>query len=181
MVLDSIVITARYRYYHISVAVTEGTEVSEGCMEMGAVVPTGGSVSNVAELHEGSESSVVTLCIKRHGVCHKGVLAMNPDHVKILWDWNARSLIEQWREDHPNERLDFSDACLGGLRGTGYDLSKANFSGANLRGAALLSAKLVDADLRRANLSGAPYIWPTSHTLTSPRLISPKRASLGPR
>jgi uncharacterized protein YjbI with pentapeptide repeats len=76
-----------------------------------------------------------------------------PDHVEIVNQGAAAIL--KWREEHPNERLDLSEADLreGDLRGA--DLHEANLRGAILKGADLRGASLEKADLRGSCLREA--------------------------
>ncbi|HEY4034483.1 MAG TPA: pentapeptide repeat-containing protein [Ktedonobacteraceae bacterium] len=77
----------------------------------------------------------------------------NQEHVTLL-----RQGVEQWnkwRDQHPEIRVNLSDADL-----TGFDLNEANLRGSDLRRANLSEANLWKAnfgiaDLRHANLSGA--------------------------
>ena len=92
----------------------------------------------------------------------------NPEHLKMLKQgveqWN------KWREEHPDEAFDLSEAVLGkaSLRGAdllganfseavlnGADLSEANLGAANFSGADLVGGNLSGADLRIADFRGA--------------------------
>jgi uncharacterized protein YjbI with pentapeptide repeats len=73
----------------------------------------------------------------------------NPEHVEITKQGAA--VIRKWREEHPNERLDLSEA--DDLQGA--DLHEADLRGATLEGADLRRASLKEADLRGASLRGA--------------------------
>jgi uncharacterized protein YjbI with pentapeptide repeats len=65
-------------------------------------------------------------------------------HLNGIETWN------EWREKHPSEEADFTEADLSGVRLTGAYLWKANFTGAHLE-----NANFFQADLSDANLSGA--------------------------
>lgn len=84
----------------------------------------------------------------------------NPEHVEILKQGAA--VIRKWREEHPNERLDLSEA--DGLQGA--DLHEADLRGATLEGADLRRASLKDADLRGASLRGAKLEGSILHCAT---------------
>lgn len=56
----------------------------------------------------------------------------------------------EWREKHPSEEADFTEAELSGARLTGAYLWKTNFAGAHLE-----SANFFQTDLSDTNLSGA--------------------------
>jgi uncharacterized protein YjbI with pentapeptide repeats len=100
----------------------------------------------------------------------------------------------QWREVHPNQKLDLSKIDLSGRSLPGVnlsrvdlsasnldrtdlssaDLSYANLNSARLQGAKLTSAKLAFADCRRASLQGADLSFAdlTYATLNEANLIS---------
>ena len=93
---------------------------------------------------------------------------MNPEQVEIVKQ--GKEAIDEWRQDHPGERLDLYGADLSeaNLFGTALyyidlsradlcrtDLSRADLVSANLSYANLLSANLSGANLSGANLSGA--------------------------
>lgn len=100
----------------------------------------------------------------------------------------------QWREVHPNQKLDLSKIDLSGRSLPGVnlsrvdlsasnldrtdlssaDLSYANLNSARLQGAKLTSAKLAFADCRRASLQGADLSFAdlTYTTLNEANLIS---------
>ena len=77
----------------------------------------------------------------------------NPEHVEIVKQGAAA--IRKWREEHPNERLDLSEANLREDNLRGADLHEADLHGAALEGADLRSASLKKADLRGACLHEA--------------------------
>ena len=56
----------------------------------------------------------------------------------------------QWRQEHPQIRIDLNEADL-----TGANLKEANLSGGNLKEANLEGASLTGADLNEAQLTGA--------------------------
>ena len=91
----------------------------------------------------------------------------NPEHLAMLKEgvevWN------QWRREHPEADLDFSNTDLRGahldganLRGanlgrtdlSGAHLDGANLNGANLRGATLVRTNLEEADLTACSVYG---------------------------
>jgi len=79
----------------------------------------------------------------------------NAEHLEVVK--KGKAAIEQWRKQHPKERLDLSRADLGEANLSGADLIganlfRANLSEANLSAANLRRANLIWADLRRANL-----------------------------
>src|SRR5260370_1003259 len=61
----------------------------------------------------------------------------------------------QWRKEHPDERVDLSGATLSRADLSGATLSHTKLSNTNLFGADLRYAKLNQADLGEANLRGA--------------------------
>jgi archaellum component FlaC len=61
----------------------------------------------------------------------------------------------QWRQDHPDEKIDLRGAGLREADLIVVDLHGADLREADLWGAKLTGAKLSEADLRGANLSGA--------------------------
>ena len=77
----------------------------------------------------------------------------NPEHVEIVKQ-GVEAIVE-WRDSHPDERLDLANADLSGADLSDADLSDAYLFGANLRRAVLRRADLGLADLHRANLHGA--------------------------
>ena len=64
----------------------------------------------------------------------------NQEHVKVVSQ--GPEALRQWREKHPDLRLDLKGADLAGL-----DLSSARLREADLRGASLVGAKLSRASL----------------------------------
>jgi uncharacterized protein YjbI with pentapeptide repeats len=74
----------------------------------------------------------------------------NPEHVERLKlsvkEWN------EWRQEHPEIRPDFSDAKLDNTYLHTANLSSANLIKANLRGANLCDANLTRSDLYKASL-----------------------------
>jgi hypothetical protein len=80
----------------------------------------------------------------------------NQEHLERLkcsvQEWN------QWRQEHPDEKVDLSRAHLRDA-----NLNNANLSDANLEGADLRSIDLINANLRGANLSKA-RIWDAADT-----------------
>jgi uncharacterized protein YjbI with pentapeptide repeats len=77
----------------------------------------------------------------------------DPTHLALLAE--GKESLSRWRETHPHEFLDFSDADLSGWDFTEFDLHRANFAGADLEDASLLWANLYRANFDGANLSGA--------------------------
>jgi len=87
----------------------------------------------------------------------------NPKHVKIVMQ--GKTVINQWRQDHPKQSLDLSWADLAKIDLSGANLTKAdlsntnlyraNLTGANLCRANLTEAHLIEAHLIEANLAGA--------------------------
>ena len=77
----------------------------------------------------------------------------DPEQLRILKDgvsaWN------QWRENHPEIRMDLRDADLTCANLGRANLSRANLSGANLSGANLTGSDLWGAKLSQAYLKGA--------------------------
>ncbi len=77
----------------------------------------------------------------------------NEEHLRILQqgvvDWN------QWRENHPNEIVDLTDADLTDADLIAAHLTRADLTRAHLTDADLFGADLGDADLSDADLSGA--------------------------
>src|SRR5258708_7539219 len=63
----------------------------------------------------------------------------------------------QWRKEHPDERVDLSGATLSRADLSGATLSHTKLSNTNLFGADLRNANLNEADLCDANLSGADF------------------------
>lgn len=85
----------------------------------------------------------------------------NPEHMEIIRK-GARTWNE-WREQHPEERIDLRAAVLATLTLTGADLTEAYLTGANmsdttLSGACLSAAYLAGANLSRAFLTDACLI-----------------------
>jgi len=76
----------------------------------------------------------------------------NPKHVALVR--KGAAAIAKWRQAHPDERLDLSDADLRAAWLPDANLSGANLSRANLSGVNLRQADLRRADLRRAYLGG---------------------------
>jgi len=74
----------------------------------------------------------------------------NPAHVTIVQQ--GVEAIRQWREEHPDERLDLTKADLRGLNLLSADLHGADLRAADLRRVHLESANLCGADLREAKL-----------------------------
>jgi hypothetical protein len=72
----------------------------------------------------------------------------NPDHVELVRQ--GKEAVARWREQHPREKLDLSDADL-----TKVNLGEMDLTGADLTGADLREVQLGGADLREADLSGA--------------------------
>src|SRR5260370_14983 len=66
----------------------------------------------------------------------------------------------QWRKEHPDERVDLSGATLSRADLSGATLSHTKLSNTNLFGADLRYAKLNQADLGEANLRGADFDVP---------------------
>lgn len=93
----------------------------------------------------------------------------NQEQLEILKQgvevWN------QWREEHPDEKIELRGVDLTGALLQGADLHEANLSrtnligarlfGANLRNANLLGANLVQAELNNADITGA-YLYGTA-------------------
>ena len=89
----------------------------------------------------------------------------NPEHVEVAR--SGAAAIAVWREEHPREPLDLSQADLSGcdLRGAallaarlgGADLSEASLAGADLRSSTFIAADLRAADLAEASASGALF------------------------
>lgn len=77
----------------------------------------------------------------------------NPEHVKIVKQ--GAEAIKRWRDGHPGQKLDLSNADFKGDNLHGADLSDADLSNAVLELADLSLATLVQADLSMANLKGA--------------------------
>jgi len=80
----------------------------------------------------------------------------NPEHLEVVK--KGKAAIEQWRKQHPKERLDLSEsdlsgANLGEANLSGADLFIANLHEANLNGADLFEASLFGADLSGTDLS----------------------------
>lgn len=73
---------------------------------------------------------------------------MNPEHVEIVQ--RGKEAIDEWRQAHPEEQLDLSEANLSNA-----NLSDANLAGANLVGANLSYADLFEVDLSEADLTEA--------------------------
>lgn len=82
----------------------------------------------------------------------------NPQHLAFLKEallkqdadrWN------EWRRDHPEERIDLSNADLQNADLSGIDLRKANLTGTNLSGADLSAADLDGASFENADLQSA--------------------------
>jgi uncharacterized protein YjbI with pentapeptide repeats len=86
------------------------------------------------------------------GFPQEGAMA-NPAHVELVLQ--ARAAIDQWRAEHPNERLDLQEAALRGKDLHAKGLDGANLQGADLREANVFAAHLMGADLSRAKLDGA--------------------------
>jgi uncharacterized protein YjbI with pentapeptide repeats len=84
----------------------------------------------------------------------------NPDHLSMLKAgaevWN------QWRQTHPNQRPDLSNADLAHADLQDMNLSHANLSGANLTGANFAGTDLSYADLTQAQLQDALLKWTDS-------------------
>ncbi len=85
----------------------------------------------------------------------------NRDHLRVVK--RGAAAINQWRRQHPDERLELSGANLSRahLRGANLnvaDLSTADLHGADLSGAALNRADLSEADLRRVVLDQARLV-----------------------
>lgn len=60
----------------------------------------------------------------------------------------------EYRDQHPQEKIDLSGADLSGKTLCGANLSGANLSGANLSGTSLCGTNLYKADLYKADLTG---------------------------
>ncbi len=71
----------------------------------------------------------------------------------------------QWKREHPQERLDLSGVDLRGANLKGAQLGSLNLSGADLRGADLTDAALGGADLTGANLEGATLVGANLHRI----------------
>jgi hypothetical protein len=76
----------------------------------------------------------------------------NEEQVRILKE--GVEAWDRWRDDHPDDRPDLSEADLRKARLGEADLGEANLSKANLGGADLRGAKLFRSNLRGANLVG---------------------------
>ena len=72
----------------------------------------------------------------------------NAEHLEVVK--KGKAAMEQWRKQHPKERLDLSLASLNGA-----DLTMADLSRANLKQADLIEANLSGADISRSILGGA--------------------------
>ena len=84
----------------------------------------------------------------------------NPEHVKVVR--KGATAIAEWRQAHPDERLDlsgadFSDTDLGEAKLSGANLSGASLERTDLRWANLRETKFRQANLRQANLLGADF------------------------
>ncbi len=82
----------------------------------------------------------------------------NPQHLSFLKEALLNQDADQWNEwrlDHPEERIDLSYADLHDAYLSGIDLRKANLTGANLSGADLNDSDLDGASLENADLQGA--------------------------
>jgi pentapeptide repeat protein len=77
----------------------------------------------------------------------------NPDQLVIFKQ--GREAWNFWRDLHPSESVDLSNAKLSGGFFPGQDYSRVNLSGANLAGADLTRLDLTETDLSGANLSSA--------------------------
>lgn len=71
----------------------------------------------------------------------------------------------QWKREHPQERLDLSGADLRGVLLKGAQLGMINLSGANLTDADLTDAVLMGTDLTGANLEGATLVGANLHRI----------------
>lgn len=71
----------------------------------------------------------------------------------------------QWKREHPQERLDLSGADLRGAGLKGAQLGQINLSGADLREADLTDSSLSGADLTGANLEGATLTGANLHRI----------------
>ena len=102
----------------------------------------------------------------------------NEEHLRILQQgvdaWN------QWREDHPNERVDLTEADLFRAHLTEADLTEVNLIGADLTEANLIGAHLSDANLTRADLSGAHTQRRTFYVILCAKLVHTIQSLLGP-
>jgi uncharacterized protein YjbI with pentapeptide repeats len=83
----------------------------------------------------------------------EGSIMANENQLKILKQgvkvWN------KWRDEHPDEEIDLSNADLSEIDLTEIDLTEAILFGSNLFKATLSRAKLIEAALSKANLSKA--------------------------
>ena len=80
----------------------------------------------------------------------------NLSHVQVAS--HGRDAIQEWRNEHRNERMDLSGAFLSTAQLQGADLSRtdlteADLSGGHLRGANLRGANLEKAHLHRAEMA----------------------------
>ncbi len=91
----------------------------------------------------------------------------NQEQLKILKqgvkEWN------QWRNIHPDEKIDLRDVNLVGEDLRGADLEEVDLKRANLKEADLRGVNLKEADLRKADLIGANLI---NAKLTDANLIA---------
>lgn len=77
----------------------------------------------------------------------------NPYHVAVVK--KGAAAIKEWKQKHPGQTLNLSEANLSKVDLSGTDLRLANLIKANLSGANLSKANLSFAILASANLSGA--------------------------
>jgi TIR domain-containing protein/pentapeptide repeat protein len=98
----------------------------------------------------------------------------NPEHVELVRQ--GKEAIDAWHEEHPDERLDLSEADLSrGNLGRAYlnsaDFSFADLREANLNGADLGFADLREADLTETHLNGADFAFANLHKAVFCRTI----------
>ncbi len=94
--------------------------------------------------------------------------ALNPHHLQAVK--MGAAAVDDWRSEHPADRLDLSGADLTGMNFSGWNLSRvildnADLTGSSLKGADLsegwarrtkfVNADLSDAALFRTSLAGA--------------------------
>ncbi len=89
----------------------------------------------------------------------------NLSHVQVTS--HGRDAIQEWRNEHRNERLDLSGAFLSTAQLQGADLSRSDLSEADLSGGHLRGANLRGANLEKAHLHRAEM---TETDLSSARL-----------
>ena len=96
---------------------------------------------------------------RRRSACYAPAMA-NPEHLAKLREGASATAWNEWRKQHPGEKIDLSGAVFESSEWSGIALGRYNLRGANLREVKLRSsgesrADLAGADLRDTDLSGA--------------------------